>query len=104
MKKLSILALITTLYSASFAQTDQQVRNRIDGTNRNAAIETGSNNGSTPSYAGSATDAGAQRPVVLSKTGISSFFGYDTKYFYRSNQQTNPRLRSSLSLLFRGFL
>lgn len=85
MKKLSILALITTLYSPAFAQTDQQVRNRIDGTNRNAAIETGSNNGSTPSYAGSATDAGAQRPVVLSKSGISSFFGYDTKYFYRSN-------------------
>lgn len=85
MKKISILALIFTLKTASFAQTDQQVRNRIDGTNRNAAIEAGSNEAKSSNYGGSSTDAGAQRPVVLSKTGISSFFGYDTKYFYRSN-------------------
>lgn len=85
MKKISILALIFALNTASFAQTDQQVRNRIDGTNRNAAIEMGPNEAETSNYGGSSTDAGAQRPVVLSKTGISSFFGYDTKYFYRSN-------------------
>ena len=32
-----------------------------------------------------ASDAGAQRPVKLKKKGVSTFFGYNSKYFYRSN-------------------
>jgi hypothetical protein len=32
-----------------------------------------------------ASDAGAQRPVKLKKKGVSTFFGYSSKYFYRSN-------------------
>ena len=32
-----------------------------------------------------ASDAGAQRPVKVKKSGVSTFFGYNTKYFYRSN-------------------
>ena len=32
-----------------------------------------------------ASDTGAQRPILLKKRGISSFFGFDSKYFYRQN-------------------
>ncbi len=32
-----------------------------------------------------ASDTGAQRPVLLKKNGVSSFFGFDSKYFYRQN-------------------
>jgi len=33
----------------------------------------------------SESDTGAQRPIVLKKSGLSAFFGYNTDYYYTSN-------------------
>lgn len=86
MKKLILsFSLITIIPFLAFGQTDKQVRNRIEGTKReNVPAVVGKKNGNGNKVS-SKNDAGAQRPVILSKHGISSYFGYDTKYFYRSN-------------------
>jgi hypothetical protein len=88
MKKIFISLFIFSFFtSAVFAQTNSQVRKRIDGTDRNVNPENLSNSqlNNKRQNKTASKDSGAQRPVILSKTGISSFFGYDSKYFYRSN-------------------
>lgn len=72
-----------------FAQSAQQVRDRIEGTERPVvpAQATGAST-STDDNVGSdvaVSDTGAQRPVQLNDKGMSSFVGYNSKYFFRSN-------------------
>lgn len=83
----SLLIFAGIFNSVLFSQNNEQVRNRIEGTDRNIATEQISNSSqkSKKSPKSSSNDSGAQRPVLLSKSGVSSYFGYDTKYFYRSN-------------------
>jgi hypothetical protein len=72
-----------------FAQSAQQVRDRIEGTERPVvpAQATGesANSGDNTGNDIAVSDTGAQRPVQLKDRGMSSFVGYNSKYFFRSN-------------------
>ena len=92
MKKINkyIISIVWLSQQLVFAQTANQVRERIEGTDRPVvpALATGespssSKNGNTTD--GAVSDTGAQRPVQLKDKGVSSFMGYNTKYFFRSN-------------------
>ena len=77
---------LTSLHGQTVEQ--QQIRSRVEGTERAIVPENlgkpgDQNNGDAGGAA--ASDAGAQRPIRLKKNGISPFFGYSSKYFYRSN-------------------
>jgi len=88
MKALSFFSSLSLLAAAfSYGQTQQQVRNRIEGSNRTDATNqiSSAKNAESGTSSASASDTGAQRPVILKNKGISAYFGYDTKYFYRSN-------------------
>jgi len=74
----------------TFAQSNQvkkQTQSRIDSTDRGlpnpSSLARDSKKSSQAS--GSTSDTGAQRPILLKKKGITAFFSYDTKFFYRSN-------------------
>ena len=87
MKTLTFISFLSFVM-AVFAngQTQQQVRNRIEGTERpDVTKQLSSSKKGSSSDSSNPSDSGAQRPVILKKSGISAFFGYDTKYFYRSN-------------------
>jgi len=87
MKKIALHSLISLIVaSVTFGQTQQQVRNRIESADRPEASNPilSSKKSSTTDNSNS-SDSGAQRPVILKKGGISTYFGYDSKYFYRSN-------------------
>lgn len=89
----NITKYITTLAFLStqmiFAQSAQQVRDRIEGTDR-PVVPTQAT-GESPSSEDNVgndvavSDTGAQRPVQLNDKGMSSFVGYNSKYFFRSN-------------------
>ncbi|MFL2913189.1 MAG: hypothetical protein ACJZ64_00965 [Opitutales bacterium] len=89
----NITKYITTLAFLStqmiFAQSAQQVRDRIEGTER--PIVPAQATGESPSSEDNVgndvavSDTGAQRPVQLNEKGMSSFVGYNSKYFFRSN-------------------
>tara|TARA_B110000305_G_C19419721_1_gene630161 strand:+ start:405 stop:1403 length:999 start_codon:yes stop_codon:yes gene_type:complete len=87
---LSLALMLSSFDVALFGQTDSQVRSRIEGTDRPVLPPQATGEG-TAAQKGkdspdvSTSDTGAQRPVQLKENGISSFFGYNTKYFYRSN-------------------
>ena len=89
MKKTSLLLALLGSSLVSNAQTAAEAsQSRIEGTQREQpAPVTGQNiaaqeaEGTSPSE----SDTGAQRPISLKRSGISSFFGYDTKVFYRDN-------------------
>ena len=89
MKKTSLLLALLSSSLVSNAQTAAEAsQSRIQGTQREQpAPVTGKNitaqeaEGTNPAE----SDTGAQRPISLKKSGISSFFGYDTKLFYRDN-------------------
>ena len=89
MKKTSLLLALLSSSLVSNAQTAAEAsQSRIQGTQREQpAPVTGKNitaqeaEGTSPAE----SDTGAQRPISLKKSGISSFFGYDTKIFYRDN-------------------
>jgi hypothetical protein len=76
-------------YQMIFAQSAQQVRDRIEGTERPVvpAQATGesANSGDNTGNDIAVSDTGAQRPVQLKDRGMSSFVGYNSKYFFRSN-------------------
>ncbi len=63
-----------------------------------ATVEDGQ--GSGPAVAAPGSDSGAQRPLRMKKTGASTYFGYQSKYFYRSNPTMSPgelsQLRSAM--------
>ena len=83
--------LCASIFSAfTFAQSNQvkkQTQSRIDSTDRGlpnpSSLARDSKTSVQPS--GSKSDTGAQRPILLKKKGITAFFSYDTKFFYRSN-------------------
>ena len=83
MKKTSLLLALLGSSLVSNAQTAAEAtQSRIEGTQREQpAPVTGQNiaaqeaEGTSPSE----SDTGAQRPISLKRSGISSFFGYDTK-------------------------
>lgn len=89
LKTLNKIALATI--GLSLAQVGFAQQRNLEATERPGApanIGQPANNGAAASgeAAGSAaSDAGAQRPVKLKKKGVSTFFGYSSKYFYRSN-------------------
>jgi hypothetical protein len=74
-----------------FAQSAQQVRDRIEGTDRTVvpAQATGESASTEDNVRndGAVSDTGVQRPVLQrdKAIGLSPFTGYNTKYFYRSN-------------------
>ena len=94
-KYVSAIALVCFGQQLVHSQSANQVRNRIEGTDRPIvpAQATGespaSSDGSSVSDA-SVSDTGAQRPVQLKDKGISSFVGYNSKYFYRDNPLSQP--------------
>jgi hypothetical protein len=88
MKKYSVTLLSAALLASSaIAQTAAEkagVQSRVDSTSRSQVIpQAGTSNSRSASVAKS--DTGAQRPVKLKKSGISTFLGYDAKLVYRSN-------------------
>ena len=90
MKLLLTTSVAMIVSSLAYSQSEKQVRQRIEGTERTTipAQASGADSKSKQSDSSSdisANDTGAQRPVQLKDKGISSFFGYDSKYFYRSN-------------------
>ena len=95
MKSFSLI-LAASLCTHLFSQTptpSQATQSRIEGTQRNQpAPITGQNGGSQQSSGSdlSESDTGAQRPISLKKGGISAFFGFDSKYFYRDNPLSQP--------------
>ena len=80
-----------SIFSAfAFAQSNQvkkQTQSRIDSTDRSLPNPSSLARDSKKStqVSGSKSDTGAQRPILLKKKGITTFFSYDSKYFYRSN-------------------
>ena len=91
MKNQSYLSISLAFLSSicfSFAQSGKEIRNRIEGTDRPSALnqatsaQSGNENASADA---TSSDTGAQRPVQLKKKGVTSYLGYDSKYFYRSN-------------------
>jgi hypothetical protein len=86
-KYITALAFLST--QMIFAQSAQQVRDRIEGTER--PIVPAQATGESPSSEDNVgndvavSDTGAQRPVQLNEKGMSSFVGYNSKYFFRSN-------------------
>ena len=86
--KITKLSLIALLSSASmlFAQSNED-RSRaqwIDSTNR-AQVFLKQVIPQFGSASVAKSDTGAQRPVRLNKSGISTYLGYDVKMVYRSN-------------------
>ena len=84
----SIILLASVLSYSLYAQDAAKVQSRIEGTDRQQPAPLTGNTGGTQEASGgeaAASDTGAQRPISLKKDGVSAFFGYDSKYFYRSN-------------------
>ena len=88
MKLITVVLITKLLITASLiGQNQNKVQSRIDGTNRTLPSPTpgGLENNSAQQNENVTSDSGAQRPVSLSNGEISGFFGYDSRYFYRSN-------------------
>ena len=87
--KLSIISLISC--SVVHFNVAQEPKRNLEASDRPvipAELGKSKNNASTSTdeIGGiAASDAGAQRPVKVKKGGVSTFFGYNSKYFYRSN-------------------
>ena len=86
MKSFISLLFLSLTPLVVIGQNASDIQNRSDSTERPqpAPLSASSDNNSGSSNV-SASDTGAQRPISLKKKGISSYFGYDSKYFYRSN-------------------
>lgn len=86
--KLRIFILSLATSSLVFSQDAAKLQSRIDGTQTSQPAPVSGQVGGGQATSGSdaaESDTGAQRPISLRKGGISGYFGYDTKYFYRSN-------------------
>jgi len=67
-------------------QNANKIQNRSDSASRPQPAPLNTSSQSPKSdQSFSKSDSGAQRPISLKKKGISTYFGYDSKYFYRSN-------------------
>jgi hypothetical protein len=86
LKKIS--SIVYPIFGLSLAQLGfAQGNPSPEATDRGIVPDLGVQNdsGGKPAEGVNASDAGAQRPVKLKKKGVSTFFGYSSKYFYRSN-------------------
>jgi hypothetical protein len=84
LNKLALATISLSLAQIGFAQRNLEATERPGaptdlGQPANEAAASGEAAGAA------ASDAGAQRPVKLKKKGVSTYFGYSSKYFYRSN-------------------
>ena len=88
MKKLSSISLPLMVGSFLAASAAPDIQSRSDSLERPQPApltKDVSGKTSSPKNSQSESDTGAQRPISLKKDGISAYFGYDSKYFYRSN-------------------
>lgn len=80
----TLLLAISPLMVAG--QNASDVQNRSDSAERPQPAPLSASAGKSSGTGDvSESDTGAQRPISLKKEGISAYFGYDSKYFYRSN-------------------
>ena len=100
MNKISITKLLAFFFVVGTlsVQAQSNVQSRVEGTQRDqpAPISGQLNSQSSSNEDISQSDTGAQRPVSLSKTGISGFFGYNTKVVYRDNPTAQETKLSDL--------
>ena len=89
--------IISLLFVASVTGQNN-VQSRVDGTQRDqpAPVNNLLNAQSTPESDVSQSDTGAQRPVSVNESGISGFFGYNTKVVYRDNPTAQETKLSEL--------
>ena len=90
--KLNYICILALLASNSWSY-GQTAADRIGSTDRELpspameAAQAGSSSGATDV---SASDTGAQRPLLLKKSGFSAQFGYDSKISYKQNPLGAP--------------
>jgi hypothetical protein len=98
-----LTTLILTGYCSFQTFAQERTPQQVSGTERSAApenlgsaatVEDGQASGAAVAAPGS--DSGAQRPLRMKKTGASTYFGYQSKYFYRSNPTMSPGELSQL--------
>lgn len=87
MKHTTIYLIAAISVFEASAQNAEQIQARSETADRPdpSAIVQEISKGAEDTNPAAASDTGAQRPILLKKKGISSFFGFDTKYFYREN-------------------
>src|SRR6056300_289606 len=87
--KFAHLSLFVTASSLLLGQTNS---NRIDSTDRSlpSPIEESIKNKSNTSSNVISSDTGAQRPLLLKKSGLSLDFGYNTRVSYKQNPLGAP--------------
>jgi len=82
--KIALAAIGLSVAQVGFAQRNLEATER-PGAPANLGQPANGDAASGEAAGAAASDAGAQRPVKLKKKGVSTFFGYSSKYFYRSN-------------------
>ena len=87
MKKITFLTFFSCLFSAFGQQDAEKIQARSEQADRiqPAPLTQDVSSGGSQNNDAAESDTGAQRPISLKKEGISAYFGYDSKYFYRSN-------------------
>lgn len=96
MKKISVV-LSLLAFSLHAQTTREATQGRIEGTQREQpAPLTGQNANAQRSVTSdtSSSDTGAQRPISVKKSGVSAFFGYDSKIYYRDNPLSQKNILS----------
>jgi len=96
MKKISLVLSILA-FSLQAQTTREATQGRIEGTQREQpAPLRGQNTNAQRSDTSdtSTSDTGAQRPILVKKSGISAFFGYDSKFYYRDNPLSQKNILS----------
>ena len=87
MRIFNSILLFALATAVAGGQDANQIQNRSDSESRPqpAPLEAASNNSGSENSSFSESDTGVQRPISLKNKGITTYFGYDSKYFYRSN-------------------
>jgi hypothetical protein len=84
LNKFALVAIGLSVAQVGFAQRNLEATER-PGAPADLGQPANGDAASGEAAGAAASDAGAQRPVKLKKKGVSTFFGYSSKYFYRSN-------------------
>lgn len=82
---LALLAAVGFASPLSAQQRDPSATERVATPENLGAATTTEGETGAGAAAAPGSDAGAQRPLRMKKTGTSTYFGYVSKYFYRSN-------------------
>ena len=88
MKKLLTLIVACSLTVGLFAQVDRENRqNATDASINKFKAEAPKLNPGKKSRSGNSasSDTGAQRPILLKKSGVSVYINFDSKFYYNSN-------------------